>query len=54
MFSNKRVRTNVKGRCVTVKGVKLWDNCDSELKECNKMGRFKKLFKNKTIEKYTR
>ncbi len=32
MFKKVRARTNVKSRCLSVKG---WNKCDKELKVCN-------------------
>ena len=52
MFKQKKERINVRSRCVSVRGVKLWNKCDNELKECSNMGTFKKLLKKKILDGY--
>lgn len=44
MFSKPQIRTNVKQRCLSVQGVKLWNSLDDELKTCKSIGSFKKLY----------
>ncbi len=41
-----------KSRCLSVKGVNLWNKCDKELKVCNSLCQFKKMYKNKVINNY--
>ncbi len=45
MFINVRARTNAKSRCLSVKGVHLWNKGDKELKVCNSLCKFKKMYK---------
>lgn len=52
MFKKIRVRTNTKNRCISVKGVNLWNNLHTELKLCNSLCKFKKMFKNKVVNDY--
>ncbi len=52
MFKKVRARTNAKSRCLSVKGVNLWNKCDKELKVCNSLCQFKKMYKNKVINNY--
>ncbi len=47
-----RARTNAKSRCLSVKGVNLWNKCDKGLKVCNSPCQFKKMYKNKVINNY--
>ncbi len=49
MLKKVRARTNVKSRCLSVKGVNLWNKCDKELKVFNSLCQFKKMYKNKVI-----
>ncbi len=52
MFKKVRARTNAKSRCLSVKGVNLWNKCDKELKLCNSLCQFKKIYTNKVINNY--
>lgn len=52
MFEKTRERTNLKSRCVSVKGVNLWSGCDEKLKMCNSFVVFKTIFKNKVVDSY--
>ncbi len=52
MFKKVRARTNAKSRCLSVKGVHLWNKGDKELKVCNSLCKFKKMYKNKVINDY--
>ena len=51
-FVNKKARVNCLEHCVSVKGAKLWNDCDKELKMCSSIQTFKKRFKTMTINKY--
>lgn len=44
-MERKWERTNVNSRCVSVCGVKLWDECDNELKKVNWRSNNKKIWK---------
>ena len=52
MFRTTAVRTNAKGRCISVIGVKLWNSLDNELKLANSIKTYKKLYKAKVIDTY--
>ncbi len=52
MFKKVRARTNAKSRCLSVKGVHRCNKGDKELKVCNSLCRFKKMYKNKVINDY--
>ena len=52
VYTKAKVRTNVKQRCISIKGVNQWNNLELEIKLCNTLNRFKKLFKNNIINKY--
>ncbi len=52
MFKKVRARTNAKSRCLSVKGVNLWNKGDKELKVCNSLCKFKKMYKIKMINDY--
>ncbi len=52
MFKKVRARTNAKSRCLSVKGVHLWNKGDKELKVCHSLCKFKKMYKNKMINDY--
>ena len=53
IFKKTTVRTNAMARCISVKGVKLWNSLDNELKLANSIKTYKKLFKAKVIDTYT-
>ena len=42
-------RTNIKARCISVLGVKVWNSLSNEVKLCTSQGRFKKALKRKII-----
>lgn len=47
------VRTNSRRRCISFKGVLLWNNVDiKELKLCRAITKFKKMFKSMVINAY--
>ncbi len=46
MFKKGRARTNAKSRCLSVKGVNIWNKCDKELKLCNSLCQFKNIYNN--------
>ena len=52
MFETYKVRTNLKYRCVSVLGAKLWNGLIDEPKMCNSMLVFKKTLKSKIIKGY--
>lgn len=52
MYKNKKTRTNIKSRCLSVKGVTLWNNLDTELKTCSSIRKFKIMYKSKVFDKY--
>ena len=39
-------------RCVSVRGVDLWNSCDNELKRCSSLSSFKNMFKIKIQKKH--
>ncbi len=45
MFKKVRARTNAKSRCLSVKGVHLWNKGDKELKVSISLCKFKKMYK---------
>lgn len=51
MFKKVRARTNAKNRCISVNGVNLRNKCDKELKLCNSLCKFKKMYKYKVINR---
>ena len=51
-FKKTKIRTNIKQRCVSVRGVNLWNSCDNELKRCISLSSFKNMFKSKVLQKY--
>ena len=53
MFETYKVRTNLKYRCVSVLGAKLWNGLNDEIKMCNFMLVFKKTLKSKIIKGYS-
>ena len=52
IFKKGSANTNTKGRCISVKGVNLWNNLDKELKMCTTITKFKRMYKNKLLNKY--
>ena len=52
MFNKINIRTNVKQRCMSVQGVNMWNVLDEEIKTCDTVQRFKKILKNKMLNKY--
>ena len=51
-FKNSFVRTNLKAMCLSIKGIKLWNSLDNNLKSCSNINTFKKELKLTYIEKY--
>lgn len=51
-FKKTKTRTNIKQRCVSVRGVNLWNSCDDELKMCSSLSSFKNMYKTRAIRKY--
>ena len=52
MFRSAGARTDTKSRCISVKGINIWNKLDCELKTCNSIKKFKRNFKTKVIERY--
>lgn len=52
MFETHKVRTNLKYRCMSVLGVKLWNGLNEVIKMCNSMFVFKKTLKFEIIKGY--
>ena len=52
MFDQPLVRTNTKEHCISVRGVRIWNKCRDELKQCTTWNRFKRMFKNDIINRY--
>ena len=52
IFNKGSAKTNIKGRCISVKGVNLWNKLDDELKMCTTITKFKSSFKCKALNKY--
>ena len=51
-FQQPRTRTEWKRLCVSAIGVKLWNDLPDELKKCNNIYQFKKMFKKRVIDNY--
>ena len=51
-FSRSKVRTDIKARCLSIRGVCLWNSLEDELKMCPTVSKFKIMFKNQVIDKY--
>ena len=52
IFKQKKARINNKNRCVSVIGVKIWNSLDTDLKNCNSIYKFKKMYKANVINTY--
>ena len=52
VLEKKGAKTNTLSRCISVKGVNLWNSLDNELKLCTSITKFKKLFKIKVFNRY--
>ena len=52
IYNKGSAKTNVKGRCISVQGVNLWNKLDNELKMCTTITKFKSNFKRKVFNKY--
>lgn len=52
IYEKTHARVNIKGRCVSVRGVNLWNSLEKELKNCVSLNSFKKMYKIKKINKY--
>ena len=52
IFNKGSAKNNIKGRCISVKGVNLWNKLDNHLKMCTTISKFKRMFKNKVLNKY--
>ena len=51
-FNKHFARINDKAFCLSVKGINLWNDLDNELKSCTSLNKFKKMYKNKIINRY--
>lgn len=51
-LKHQRARTTIKGFCVSVCGVRLWNSLGVELKRCPSMTQFKKQYKHMVFTKY--
>ena len=54
MMEKTKSRTKIKDQCISVRGVNIWNALDDDLKMCQSMYQFKRLFKNKVFDKYER
>lgn len=52
IYQKPQVRTGLKNRCVSVRGVQLWNSLNKDLKCSNSIHSFKKIFKANVMEKY--
>ena len=52
IFTNVRVRTTKRSFCVSVCGVKIWNNLSEELKGCPNIKLFKKRYKDTILTRY--
>lgn len=51
LYQNK-VRTSLKSRCISVKGVQLWNSLSEEVTGCRNLAEFKTKFKQAMMQKY--
>ena len=51
VLERKGARTNMQSRCISVKGVDLWNSLDNELKLCTSIKKIK-MFKTKVFNRY--
>ena len=52
VLKRSNARINIKARCLSVRGVCLWNSLESKLKMCPTVKIFKKMFKDKVMDKY--
>ena len=52
IFKGTTPKTNTKERCLSVRGVQIWNSLDKELKMCTSITKFKKMYKTRIINKY--
>ena len=52
-YTRTITRSHEKGRCVSVLGVKLWNDLRDDLKACRSLQNFKKALKCEKLHKYT-
>ena len=52
-FQQPRTSTTRKSMCISVCGVKLWNNLTEEAKHCRNLAHFKTLLKGITLAKYS-
>ena len=53
IFQGTNVRINNKERCVSVRGVKLWNRLDEDLKNCTSIKVFKRMYKSNIMHGYS-
>ena len=52
LFQMRESKHDLRGTCVTIKGVNVWNNCSEEMKTCGTPIKFKSLFKNNILNGY--
>lgn len=52
VFKKVKVRTNKKCRCISVRGVNLWNSLEDNLKQSTSIKAFKKMYKSIIFQKY--
>uniref|UniRef100_A0A3P9N665 Reverse transcriptase domain-containing protein n=1 Tax=Poecilia reticulata TaxID=8081 RepID=A0A3P9N665_POERE len=53
MFVKPKIRTNLKDRCTSVQGIRLWNNLESDYKNAGSKDIFKRMIKVKLLKTYT-
>ena len=51
-FKHYYARTTLKGMCISIIGVKLWNSLDKSLKNCRNVHLFKKYYTNRLLKSY--
>ena len=51
-FKHYYSRTTLKGMCISITGVKLWNSLDNSLKNCRNVHLFKKYYTNRLLKSY--
>ena len=52
IYEKGSANSNIKGRCLSVRGVNLWNGLENDLKTSKTINSFKRIFKNKVLNKY--